>query len=200
MPRGKRRGAVVPVFTIQFDPAEIQSLSQRYQYEEDTGALAAGARISQQKKYTRNNLETIYKWKTRGRGISRIAANTDAEIADALRLAVAARTERSALAVLLGLVGIAIPVASAVLTVINPKRYTIIDVRALEALGAKPRIITVGYYLAYLRFCCALALKQQVSLRVLDRALWQWSREQSGRRRKSRQAAAKSSEVIRLSP
>jgi len=47
------------------------------------------------------------------------------------QLALAARTERSAISVLRGLAGVDVPVASAIMTAIDPKRYTILDFRAL---------------------------------------------------------------------
>jgi hypothetical protein len=46
-----------------------------------------------------------------GRGVSRLNRNADPEIADALKLAVHAQTERAAIAVLCGLYGVNIPVA-----------------------------------------------------------------------------------------
>lgn len=50
-------------------------------------AIADGA-------HTRPNLLSIHHWKTKGRGASRLAKNTDTEIADALALAVAANRDR----------------------------------------------------------------------------------------------------------
>ena len=57
------------------------------------------------------------------------------------------------------------------------ERYTIIDYRGLEALGEKRTWHTVDSYLAYLEHCRKLARENGVSLRELDRALWQWSVE-----------------------
>src|SRR5271170_4344977 len=102
---------------------------------EDEKALAAGTRI-RGGDFSRDNLQVIFRWKTKGRGVSRLARNTDDEIADALKLALIAKTERSAIAVLKGLNGVDVPVASAILTAINPTKYTVIDFRALEALGS----------------------------------------------------------------
>lgn len=118
-------------------------------------------------------------WKTGGRGISRLSRNSDEEIADALRSAIAAQTERSAVAVLVGLNGVRVPVASSILTAINSDRYTIIDDRALEALGIINATSDINLYLAYLGFCRHLAAGEGVSLRDLDRALWQWSKERA---------------------
>jgi len=106
-----------------------------------------------------------------------LAKNTDDEIADTLRLAVEAKTDRAAVSVLMGLNAVQVPVASAILTAINPERFTIIDFRALEALGIKKQIITINFYIAYLTRCRDLAKENRISLRNLDRALWQWSKE-----------------------
>jgi hypothetical protein len=164
-------------FELRFSPSEIRALAARYVYEDDSNAMTAGERIAAGD-YTRGNLEVIFRWKTGGRGISRLRWNSDAEIMDALRLAVNARTERAAVAVLCGLRGVEIPVASAILTAIDPGRYTIIDFRALEALGVENSWHTVDSYLAYLEHCRSLARENNLGLRELDRAMWQWSKEQ----------------------
>jgi hypothetical protein len=163
-------------FKLQFDPKDIARYAGQYAYAEDTNALDAGARI-QRGECTRSNLETIFEWKTKGRGRSRVARNSDGEIADALRLAVSAKTNRAAMAVLIGLHGVDVPVASAILTAIDPKRYTVIDFRALNALGTNTKDRSIDYYLQYLDYCRSLATKYSVDLRTLDRALWQWSKK-----------------------
>src|SRR6516164_7394018 len=120
-------------FELQLDPRRIPEFAALYSYEDHT-VLEAGRRI-RGGEYTRENLRVIYDWKTNGRGRSRLAKNDQAEVADALRLACLAETERVAVAVLTGLSGVDVPVASAVLWAVNPERFTIIDRRALEALG-----------------------------------------------------------------
>ncbi len=157
-------------------------LTKCYGPEQDDDALNADRRILEGE-FTRNNLTRNFTWKTRGRGRSRLSANSDGEIADALKLATGARTGRAAMAVLLGLNGVQVPVASAILTAIEPERYavrperyTVIDFRALEALGTTISDPTVNFYLVYLLFCREVANAHQVILRDLDRALWQWSR------------------------
>jgi thermostable 8-oxoguanine DNA glycosylase len=165
-------------FQLQFDSLLIPDLAKRYSFQEDAEAFSAGEEI-RSGQHTRANLDKIFEWKTNGRGRSRLAKNTDKDIADALRLAIDAKTDRAAVAVLLGLNGVQVPVASAVLTAINPERFTIIDFRALQALSVVQPAINVDFYLAYLRKCRELAKENGVSLRTLDRALWQWSKENS---------------------
>lgn len=165
-------------FHLQFQESEINKYAEAYAFNDDAGALAAGEKI-RGGQFTRNNLEEIFEWKTRGRGRSRLAQNSDEEIADALHRAIDAETDRVATAVLVGLQGVHIPVASAILTAIFPERFTIIDFRALEALDIQKPLITLDFYLQYLNECRQLALQNKVSLRTLDRALWQWSKEKS---------------------
>jgi hypothetical protein len=174
----------------QFDRSEVESLERRFlenqkDAETEAGAFKAGAGIGCGD-YSRERLKIIYEWKTGGRGKGRLAENSDEEISDALRLAVAARTARAAIAVLTGLYGVEVPVASAVLTAIDQEQYTVIDVRALESLGSKSPDRTVDFYLVYLAYCQSKAKEWGISLRTLDRALWQWSKKKSEEKKKNR--------------
>ena len=165
------------MFKLKLDPSKLAAFAKRYQFQNDAAALTAGKQIASGDQ-TRKNLEVIFGWKTRGRGKSRLQKNTDAEIIDALKLAVDAQTDRSAVAVLLGLNGVAIPVASAILTAISPMRFSIIDFRALWSLSVgRPPIYTIDYYLSYLAYCRFAAKNANLSLRDFDRALWQYSKE-----------------------
>jgi len=161
-------------FNPKFDKPDIKNLLSRYETGGDSAALAAGKAIERGDSSFKN-LETIFKWKTKGRGISRLKKNTDEEVKDALDLARSAKTPRAAIAVLTGLSGVMIPVASAIMTAIRPDCYTIIDFRALHALNVQTTERTVSFYLAYLKFCLRHSEKWKISLRDFDRALWQWS-------------------------
>jgi len=171
-----------PNFALRFDPSEISRLATRYGPEQDEEAFNAGSSIAAGS-YTRENLKVIVYWKSPRRA-ALIDDNTDAEIAKALRFAADIRTsEKLAVEILDGLHGVGVPVASAILATIHPTKYTIIDFRALDSLGVSKWDGSVSYYLSYLRACSELALKHKVSLRTLDRALWQWSRENGGQNR-----------------
>jgi hypothetical protein len=63
------------------------------------------------------------------------------------------------------------------MTAVDPKRYTILDFRALFSLGVERSFNSVGFYLAYLAACRRIAAEAGVDLRTLDRALWQYSKE-----------------------
>ena len=163
-------------FRLMFPIIEINRWAKLYPDKYDKDALEAGQRI-REGDYRRSNLETIVRWKS-ARPIKRIAQNSDLEISEALHLAVSAKQPRSAFAVLMGLCGVATPMASAILTAINQDKYTVIDYRALEALGVPDRDTNLNFYLKhYFPECERLRSEGRVSLRTLDRALWSWSRE-----------------------
>jgi hypothetical protein len=166
------------LFVLQFNHSQIDALEERYEYGQDDEALAAGARIAAGH-YDREDLKVIVRWKS-ARRAALIDDNSDLDIARSLRFASDSRTsERSAIETLTKLHGVGIPVASAILTLINPDRYTIIDYRALESLGVTDWPDSAEYYLAYLAACRELARRYHKSPRTLDRALWQWSKELS---------------------
>jgi len=166
----------VAKFALQFASSEVDALAERYSYAQDNDALDAGRRIASGD-YSRENLTTIAKWKS-PRPARFIEENTDNDIAVALQFASASTTpEAMAVAVLTALRGVGIPMASAILTAINPERYTVQDFRALESLGIKNWPDSFVFYVAYLEACRELAARHGKSLRTLDRALWQWSKE-----------------------
>jgi hypothetical protein len=174
-------------FKLMFGIDAIHGLSDGYleMYKADDDKAFEAAKNIRQGDYSRSNLETIVRWKS-VRRLGLIAENSDPEIADALGLALSAKERRSAFGVLMALQGVGTPVASAILTALDQKRYTIIDYRAMEALGVPNADYTnLNFYLLhYFPECERLASESGVDLRTLDRALWywSWSKEQATQR------------------
>ena len=162
-------------FALGLTRAQILNARKHYVADDsemarEKNAFAAGDRIAASD-LNPNNLDPIIDWKS-PRPKSQIKSNDPGDIAEALRVATTVEHERTAVAVLCGLRGVGVPVASAVLTAINRERFTVIDWRALKALGVKKSNLTIDDYLDYLTFCRTKAKKRSVSLRDLDRALW----------------------------
>jgi hypothetical protein len=123
----------------------------------------------------------VCSWKT-VRSRPKVAANTEAAVVDATGRALAAVDEETRIAALLELEGVGVPTASTLLYFAFPDDYPILDVRALESLGVKPRsTYPVSFWLDYLEACRRLARDAGVSIRTLDKALWQHSKELSPR-------------------
>ena len=168
-------------FAMQFPPSELLTLAERYGYGQDDDALNAGKNIANDD-HSVANLKIIVEWKS-ARIAGLIEKNSATDVAKSLRFATNKGTsERSAMDTLCRLKGVGIPVASAILTMVYPEKYTIIDFRALEALGIKrgDSEETLYYYVEYLETCRRIANDCKVDLRTLDRALWQWSKEHGG--------------------
>jgi hypothetical protein len=171
-------------FELQFNPSEIEPLAARFAYADDGAAQAAGAGATARGYYTGDELALICAWKTpRSRPL--VAENAAGEIEAATRRALAAdATERERVDALTGLHGVGIPSASALLHFASPSDYPILDVRALESLGVKSRsTYSAAFWERYVMACRALAAEHRVPIRTLDKALWQYSKERSAKRR-----------------
>ena len=185
---------MVAYFQLQPAETDLQQLAEQYwqesgekEHELEKAAFEAGEAI-RNGDFTLANLEAIVRWKSE-RVVHYLIGNSNEKIRRVLAVAASpqASTEE-AVSALLELHGVDIPVASAILAAIYPERYTVLDFRALEALGHARH--DVRFYEEYLDFCKRLAesnivkpqsdLPAPTPLRALDRALWEWSRSHSG--------------------
>ena len=184
-------------FKLKFDPSCIPSLARQYMMtgkgaEKDAAMAAAGQCIVGGQR-TRANLAIIYRWKS-ARSIRHLCRNEDADIDRCLLQAVQARDDdRAAITALVripalrsGLHGFQIPVASAVLTALFPKLFTVIDYKALGSLGFPQASPGVDFYLEYLCACRHISEENKTCLRTLDRALWQWWTNQEAAEKQAR--------------
>lgn len=177
---------------FELQPAELDLQQLAEQYWEKSGekeqqlekaAFEAGAAI-RGGEHTLANLEAIVRWKSE-RVVHYLIGNSEALIRKVLAVAASPETStRDAINALTGLRGIDLPIASAILAAIAPERYTVLDFRALEALGHARH--NVEFYVEYVAFCKHLAdcgivraqgnLPGPTPLHALERALWEWSR------------------------
>ena len=172
----------MPTFSLQFPADEIEALASRFGYADDARLLATGAAARARGYYTRAEFVTACAWKT-ARSRSKVATNTQRAVIKATRQALTTTDEQTRMNALLELHGVGVPTASTLLYVAFPDDYPILDVRALESLGVKPRSqYPVSFWLQYLDACRDLARRCAVSIRTLDKALWQYSKEQSATR------------------
>ena len=139
--------------------------------------LAVGAAARSRGYYTRAEFIEVCAWKT-VRSRPKVAANSERAVVDATGRALAATDETIRITSLLELEGVGVPTASTLLYFAFPDDYPILDVRALESLGVKPRSqYPVSFWLGYLAACRQIARDAGVSIRTLDKALWQYSKE-----------------------
>jgi hypothetical protein len=164
-------------FELQFPAQEIPALARRFPASDEGALLATGAAARARGHYTRAEFIEVCAWKT-VRSRPKVAANPERAVIDATARALGATDETIRISALLALGGVGVPTASTLLYCAFPDDYPILDVRALESLGVKPRsAYPVSFWLAYLEACRSLAQASGVSLRTLDKALWQHSKE-----------------------
>ena len=128
---------------------------------------------------TRGELEAVCLWKS-ARAIQHIRSNSASQIRTATRRALSTASERRRLEELMALRGVSVPMASSILTLVNPRRYGVIDIRVwqlLHAIGAvtkKPAGVGFGFndwheFLTILRY---FAKKFNVNARDIERSLF----------------------------
>jgi hypothetical protein len=175
-------------FQLQPAVSELSKLADQFRQEAgereqrlEIAAFEAGAAILNGET-TLVNLEAIVRWKSE-RAVHYLIGNSSESIRRALEVAAAPEAStQEAVSALLGLHGVDLPVASAILTAIFPERYAVMDCHVLEALGY-PRQ-DIRFYEDFLAFCnhmvaagavAAQGPEGEMPLRSLDRALRQWS-------------------------
>jgi hypothetical protein len=170
----------MPTFELQLPLDEIETLAARFPSGGGDGRLVeVGVAVLARGYYTREEFIEVCAWKT-VRSRPKIARNTEAAVVQATGLAIGTEDEAARMTALLELDGVGVPTASTLLYCVFPDRYPILDVRALESLGVKPRSqYPLSFWLEYLDACRELAQLAGVSLRTLDKALWQHSKERS---------------------
>lgn len=165
------------VFQLQFPIEDVPDLAARFPAMDERRFLALGAAVRARGHYTRAEFVEVCAWKT-PRSRPRVTGNPPRAVVAATRRALGTDDEAARISALLELDGVGVPTASTLLYAAMPADYPILDVRALESLGVKSRsVYPVSFWLAYLEACRALARRAGVSLRTLDKALWQHSKE-----------------------
>ncbi|HEV7176859.1 MAG TPA: hypothetical protein VGN29_15265 [Solirubrobacteraceae bacterium] len=169
----------MPTFELQFPLDEIDVLAARFPAGDDGRLHEVGVAVLERGYYTREEFIEVCAWKT-VRSRPKVSGNTEAAVVRATGLALGTEDEAARMAALLELDGVGVPTASTLLYCAFPDSYPILDVRALESLGVKPRSqYPLSFWLGYLDACRELAQRAGVSLRTLDKALWQHSKEHS---------------------
>ena len=164
-------------FTLQFSLTDIPHWAARYDapYDADIAALALAARGRGH--LTHDELRQLGRWKSPRIG-HHLAANDSTYVAAVTATALSTADERLRLEVLTLLRGVGWPMASVVLHWCHAALYPILDFRALWSLGLDPLPpYDFPLWQAYTAHCRELAAGAGVSMRELDRALWQYSKE-----------------------
>jgi hypothetical protein len=170
-------------FRLRFPASEIGLWAERFPVDVDQAVERLAPGIRKRGYLRRSEFLSLCAWKT-PRTARRCASNSSALIIDATRLALRTGDERAKIGILRLLAGVDWPTASVLLHFSDRRPYPILDTRALWSLG----VVVNGRYdfdfwRRYTLFLRGLARSTGYSMRTVDRALWQYSKERQRTRR-----------------
>ncbi|MBK8727319.1 MAG: hypothetical protein IPL96_15100 [Holophagaceae bacterium] len=163
---------------LRFPESKIKQWAAAFSYtNEDSDLLAMMEDVQSAGCLSKAQLRILARWKS-PRSAPHIEHNSDLFVQEVTRFALSANDERSRIESLTILDGVSWPTASVILHFFHPDLYPILDVRAIWSVGLpQPSQYTFEFWSKYLNFCRALALRNKVDMRVLDQALWQYSKD-----------------------
>ena len=186
-----RGAAVLPIRQPPYRTM-ARLLARELHTGEDPGTLAlmrALRRARRRGPLGRPEFLAMCRWKS-ARAARLYARNPAPAVRRALGTALRARGERRRIEALMGLHGVSVPVASAILTLLDPERYGVLDIRvwqllyALKAVDRRPsgRGFTADDWERYLAALRREAGRLGVSVRTVEYSLFRCHRRlQRGR-------------------
>jgi hypothetical protein len=158
---------------------EVERWAARYDATQDAAIEQdVVPRVREAGWFSKPDFLALTRWKS-PRSQSRCASNTEDYIKAVTQTALATPSEQLRIEILTLLRGASWPTASVILHFTHQDPYPILDVRALWSvcIDTPPSEYTFDFWQRYTQFCRELAAKRKVTMRALDRALWQYSKE-----------------------
>jgi len=167
--------------TPRFQLEDVRALAARYSYRDDMAAIEAGRRAQVAGFYTREEFLTVCGWKSaRTRKLWSDPSNSERVVREVTRIALSTEIEQLKIIAPFALRGVSWATASVLLHFAAGEPYPILDYRALWSVGHhKPAMYSFELWWAYTERCRRLAAEAGVTMRELDRALWQFSKQES---------------------
>ena len=138
---------------------------------------------------TYSEFDEVLKWKLRGQygrtaryrqGLTDEAVRTVTKAAFGIRLQEKSLELRIRTGVLTALPGVGVPVASAILALVDPETYGVLDFRAWRQVFPKKQVdYSVSGYLRYMQKIWLLRDELQWTAQEIDLAIWQYDLEHS---------------------
>ncbi len=163
---------------LRFGPSKIKNIASRYNYSQDEAELLQLEReVNEKGHLEKDQLRLVAKWKS-PRSAGHVEKNGDDFVRDITSFALSTSNERARIESLVLLDGVSWPTASVILHLFHSDPYPILDFRAIWSANAEvPKTYGYSFWQNYFLFCRNVAQKNKISMRVLDRALWQYSKE-----------------------
>jgi hypothetical protein len=167
---------------LRFSLNDIGTVAQRYPVPlHELDLMALRPQILRRGHLTGNELRDVAYWKA-PRSAGHARKNSDEYVRDITQFALGVQSERARIQALTLLDGVSWPTASVILHLFHRDPYPILDFRALWSASLDvPSQYTFGFWRDYLAFCRRTAVAAGVDMRTLDRAMWQYSKENQPR-------------------
>ena len=167
--------AIPKTFTSRFPVDDVHDLASRYSYQDDK-VVSIGNDARKKRYLDKDDLSAICRWESSRN--KHFEVLTRDEVVEVSKIAFSCKSERLRAGSLVALPGVSWPTASAILQLCHRDRYPILDFRALWSLSVQvPSVYNFDFWWAYVEATRALADEWDVDMRTLDRALWQYSKE-----------------------
>jgi len=161
---------------IELTRENFLALDAKYgEHDDDAPLRALAPAVKTRRELGSSDLEAVCRWKS-ARALPLIRKNTDVEVREVTKWSLSTSHERLRIESLLLLHGVSWPMASVILHWFHPDPYPVLDVRALWSLGIPaPSDYSFDFWWRYVSACREIATRLSLTMRVVDRALWQYS-------------------------
>lgn len=140
--------------------------------------------IKRAREFSRDEFLAMCRWKS-PRAMGKCRRNSVTTLRRISRAALATRSERKRMNLLTTLHGVSVPTASAILTLVDPTRYGVLDIRvwqllfAIDSVSTNPRGVGFNFknWYDYLRRLRYHAREMGVSPRTVERTLFGYHRK-----------------------
>lgn len=167
---------------IDLTKENIIKYAERYDFQyiknnEDVAEMEVKSWLENNRFLNKEMFMKLCLWKSR-RPKRQYEKNCEDIIKEITRLSLSSDNEEARIKILMCLQGVSFPVASTILHFAFPDRYTIMDFRAIWSLGwQQPKNYTFEFWDEYNREIKKIANQFNVTMRIVDKALWQYSKE-----------------------
>ncbi len=165
---------------LRFKESEIRQIAEKYEYpleEKESTLLNLKKNVQSKGFLSKNQLFLVAKWKA-PRSAGYVERNTDNYVKEITNFSFNTKDERARIESLTILGGVSWPTASAILHLFHKEKYPILDFRALWSVSMNvPTQYSFPFWWPYVEFCRDISKRNNVDMRILDRAMWQYSKE-----------------------
>ncbi len=165
-------------FRLIFPESDLRIIATRYPHQNSEDELIKIKKvITERQCLTKQDLKKVAYWKA-PRSAGHVDKNDDDYVKEMTKFSFEATTERTRIEILTKLDGVSWPTASVILHWFYPDPYPILDFRALWSVNMSvPKQYSFDFWWPYVKYCREIASRNGIDMRTLDKALWQYSKE-----------------------